>query len=831
MGRFWRRLYFMLHRRRLERELAEEMETHRDLMPTDRRQHFGNAARLQEEAREAWSWAWFEQLSQDLSYGIRVLWHAPGFTLGAVAVLALGVGVNLAEFQIFDAMILHRLHFRDASAFLQLSHVSKQGPRLGFPSGAVEFYRSESQSFAWLVSEEYLDIVVEGDAGVRSDLVSGDYFVNLGIVPAWGRLLDRRDAEPGAAAVAVVSYPYWQTHWGADPHVVGRVFHVNNQLVQIVGVAPYDFDGLSPRRTDLWLPLIVRPQLLIGSAPLREDFSRASEALFGKLKPGVSQAAGEAELTVLTRELARRQRAFRDDERIQSEFVQASMSRTFAHSPAIAIFVVMVLLVLLSACANLGNMLLARGLAREREIHIRMAIGASRARIVRQLMTESFLLAVLGSAAGLVFGGVSARLLMNALGAAANFRPSMSWQVVFAGLVLTLLSAAAFGLPSALQTARPSSRKVHLRRSLVGVQVAVSCLLLISSGVLAHNGVASASVDLGFDYRNMVVIYPQLYAQQLTVATARQEMDTLSVRLSAMPGVEGATAAVAPPLGGRVMFENLPGLPRVYRNVVAPSYFTVMKLPLLRGRSFAAGEQNVAIVSESAARAMWPNRDPLGKILNLTGADRTIVGVVKDSGANLLVDADSVEAYLPIQAADVERSALILHTRTDPAELVRMIPAIAAEVKQTVSVVLMRASRDSFLEGQRRMITLIGSIGAVATALAAAGMFALVAFTVAQRKRELGIRIAIGATPRHILGVLLSQNGKPTGIGIVTGVVLAAVLSRLVRSLVALQKNNAVDVIGFAAGIAAFVLVAALATLSPAVRALKIDPSATLREE
>jgi ABC-type antimicrobial peptide transport system permease subunit len=279
------------------------------------------------------------------------------------------------------------------------------------------------------------------------------------------------------------------------------------------------------------------------------------------------------------------------------------------------------------------------------------------------------------------------------------------------------------------------------------------------------------------------------------------------------------------------MFENLAGRPRVYRNVVAPSYFSVMKLPLLRGRTFAAGEQNVAIVSESAARAIWPNQDPLGKLLNLTGADRTIVGVVKDSGANLLVDADSVEAYLPIQAADVERSALILHTRTDPAELVRMIPAIAAEVKQTVSVVLMRASRDSFLEGQRRIITLIGSIGAVATALAAAGMFALVAFTVAQRKRELGIRIAIGATPRHILGVLLSQNGKPTGIGIVTGVVLAAVLSRLVRSLVALQKNNTVDVIGFAAGIAAFVLVAALATFSPAMRALKIDPSATLREE
>ena len=693
MGKLWRRMYFILHRRRLEQELAEEIEAHRDLMPTDRREHFGNAARLHEEAREAWSWAWFEQLSQDLSYGIRVLRRAPGFTLGAVAVLALGIGVNLAEFQVFDAMILHRLHFRDASAFLQFSHVSKQGPRLGFPSGAVEFYRSQSQSFAWLVCEEYVETIVEGDAGVRSDLVSGDYFAHLGIVPAWGRLLDRRDAEPGAAAVAVLSYPYWQTHWGADPRVVGQVVHVNNQPVQVVGVAPYDFDGLSPRRTDVWLPLTVRPQLLSGSAPLREDFSRASEALFGKLKPAVSQAAGEAELSVLTRELARRRRAFRDDERIQSEFVQASMSRSFTRSPAVAIFVVMVLLVLLSACANLGNMLLARGLVREREIHIRVAIGASRARLVRQLMTESFLLAVLSSVAGLAFGGVSARLLMNALGAPANFRPSMSWQVLAAGLVLTLLSAAAFGLPSALQTARPSSRKIRLRLSLVGVQVAVSCLLLMASGVLAHNGIASASVDLAFDYQNMAVIYPQLYARQLTASAAQQEMDSLSVRLSAMPGVEGITAAVAPPLGGRVMFDSLAGLPRIYRNLVAPSYFSVMKLPVLRGRTFAAGERNVAVVSESAAREIWPNQDPMGRILNLAGAEQTVIGVVKDSGANLLANADSVESYLPIQATDVERSALILHTRSDPAQLVRMIPSIAAEMKETVAVTL-RAHRE-----------------------------------------------------------------------------------------------------------------------------------------
>jgi ABC-type antimicrobial peptide transport system permease subunit len=280
-----------------------------------------------------------------------------------------------------------------------------------------------------------------------------------------------------------------------------------------------------------------------------------------------------------------------------------------------------------------------------------------------------------------------------------------------------------------------------------------------------------------------------------------------------------------------VLTDTLPGLPRVSRNIVAPSYFGVMNLPVLRGRTFEPGEQNAVIVSESAARAVWPNQDPVGKTLTLAGATRTVAGVVKDSGANLLSNADSIEAYVPLEGASMERGALILHVAGDPAPLVHLIPGAAASLKETVVVALMRASRENLLESQRRMVTLIGSIGGVATALAAAGMFALVAFAVAQRRRELGIRMAIGASPRHILGVLLGQNARPTAIGIAAGSVLAAVLSRLVGSMVVLQKHELVDVVGFAGGIAGFVLVALLATISPARRALRIDPSTTLRDE
>ncbi|HEY6344225.1 MAG TPA: ABC transporter permease [Bryobacteraceae bacterium] len=399
MRKLWRRLYFWLHRQRLERELAEEMQAHREMMPAERRTNFGNATWLREESSNTWLWTWLEQLIQDLSYATRVLWHAPGFTLGAIAVLALGVGVNLAELQIFNAMLFHRLHFRDGASVLQFSRVSRQRQSMGFPPAAVEFYRAHSRSFAWLIGEEYLDAVLEGDADVRAVLVSGDYFRNSGILPAEGRLLEPADTRPDAASVAVLGYQYWKAHWGADPKVVGRVMRLNNLPVQIVGIAPYDFDGMEGRRTDMWLPATLSPQLVSGSAPAQQDFSQPRDALLGKLKPGVSQAAGDADLTVLTRELARQRRAFDDDERVQSAFVEATMFYRFL--PMVAIFLIMVLLVLLSACANLGNMLLARGLAREREIQIRAAIGASRLRVVRQLMTENALLALLGMAAGL----------------------------------------------------------------------------------------------------------------------------------------------------------------------------------------------------------------------------------------------------------------------------------------------------------------------------------------------------------------------------------------------------------------------------------------------
>ena len=832
MRKLWSRIYFLLNRRAIARELAEEMEIHRDMMPPSSRADFGNTARLQEQSRDAWTWAWLEHIFQDLSYGARVLIHSPGFTLGAVAILALGVGVNLAEFQIFDALIFHRLTFRDANTALGFSRMTRQGRRLGFPPAAVEFYRAESKSFEWLVAEDSSLTLNIGSDSVRANFVSSDYFASLGVIPAWGRLLGARDSEPGAPAAAVLGYDYWQTHWGADPQVIGRCIRINHQPVEIAGVLPFDFDGLSPRRTAVWVPMALRPLLIPGSLPLKDDFARASQSFYGKLKPGVSLPAGAAELTMLTRELSHRQpRYFGVEDRMEGQRVVETLARSLTRSPAIGIFIVMVLLVLVSACANLGNMLVARGLARRREIAIRMAIGAGRGRIVRQLMTENLLLAILGGAAGVAFGSFAARVLIYAVNAPTFIHPALRWPVFAAAFALVILSTVAFGLPSALQIVNPNRPKNRLRQSLIGVQVAVSCLLLIASGVLAHNGIELASTELNFDYQNMIVVDPQLYTGNLPPAVARQKLEAISERLAALPGVDRVTAAAAPPLGGRLLVDSLPGLPRIFRNPVTPSYFAAMKLAFVRGQTFLPGEQNTVIASESAARAIWPNQDPVGKTWTFAGADRTVVGVVKDSGANLLADAESIEVYIPLEGPQIQNAALILHSPADPAPLLRLIPSAVDGVHQTAVISLMRAGRENYIRSMSTLATLIGSIGAVASALAAAGMFALVAFAVAQRRREFGIRIAIGARPRHILALLLAQNSRPVLIGSIVGSVLAVVLSRVVRSEIPLQGRDAVDPAGFALGLGCFLVIAALAALSPALRALKIDPAATLRDE
>jgi hypothetical protein len=368
MGKLIRRIHYILNRRRLERELEDEMAAHREMLRQERRTSFGRALRLREEARDAWGWTWLDRLRQDLTYGVRILWRAPAFTLAATAVLAFGVGANLAEFHLFDAVFFHRLDIHDAGSILWFFPQSKERGPLSFPFASIEFYREHETLLSLVLTENQShEVALEDDPRpLRSNFVSGNYFTALRVMPAYGRLLDQRDARRGGSPVAVIGYAYWQRHFGSDPTVVTRIIHVNNLPVEVIGIAPYGFDGLQPRGTAIWFPMTMQTYLVAGSQAL-DSFVHSDTRMFARVKPGVSISAAEEELRSLTAELKREQPQYiRADERIIGKPLEAipAVSRV---DPVSAMVILLVVFVLVSACANLGNMLLARGVARQRE--------------------------------------------------------------------------------------------------------------------------------------------------------------------------------------------------------------------------------------------------------------------------------------------------------------------------------------------------------------------------------------------------------------------------------------------------------------------------------
>ena len=402
--------------------------------------------------------------------------------------------------------------------------------------------------------------------------------------------------------MTLLTNQYWRTHLAADPSVIDRVIHVNDIPVQIVGVLPGDFYGFSLQPSDVWFPSN-RRALLLHSKP-----SGQSE-LFGQLKSGVSLASAMAELTALTRELARQQpRQFGEDDRIQAEPVQDSLLHFFlTRSPVIVIFVGMFALILLSACAHLGNMLLVRGLARQHEFSIRVAIGAGRDRLIRQLVTENVLLAALGSGAGLALGLLAARLILTSLNPAIPLQVSIHWQTIAACVAMTFISVFVFGLPAAREMTRPGFQTSSLRSRFVANQVSVSCVLLIFAGTLAARGRLNSSLDLTVDYQRIIVVDPQLYARESSAETTQLSLEKLVAAFSSLPGVENATIATAVPLRGRVV-DNYPRWPRVQRSAVSPSYFDAVGLSVLRGRTFLPGETDVAIAANPPPTLYGPTR-------------------------------------------------------------------------------------------------------------------------------------------------------------------------------------------------------------------------------
>ncbi len=551
MKQLLRRIGYLWNRRRLEREMADEMAYHRELMAPDRRTGFGSELRLREDAREIWGWAWLDRLQQDLSYGARTLRNSPGFTLTAVLVLALGIGVPLT---VFRAALsdLQGGSLPDPDTLVQLRRRAPGVFITNLPYPELAFYAANAKSFRSVIgiSERNQAVFGETAAGrepeqIQMAFATSNYFPEFGIVPTRGRLLTSGDERTGAEPVALAGELFWQRRLGGDPAAIGQSIRVNGKMVRIVGVMPRS----SRARSDLWMPLVQQPYVVEGSTVLTDWNSTLD--VYARLRPGVSPKAAQQETLALAASLHQLQ-----PERVQvGEYLEAHPILQFESDSQefqiVLTTVALVLLLLVAACANLGTLVLARGVTREREIRIRMALGAGRTRVVRQLFTESLMLAVLCGLCGLVFSTGILKWIQLQHNPTTTILPD--WRVVAVTFAVSLLAALVFGLPPALRLTSLVPHAGRARTVFLAAQVAVSCLLLIVSGLLAGALGRLGRSEPGFDYRHLVWVSPGLKAHGYGGAAAQSYLDSLRARIAGSPGVDAASQVWLAPWGNSHM--------------------------------------------------------------------------------------------------------------------------------------------------------------------------------------------------------------------------------------------------------------------------------------
>jgi predicted permease len=842
MKEFFRRLVYLVSRNRRRRELASEMEFHREMAiragRPEARRRFGNPARLQEQAREAWGWTWIDRLFQDLRYAIRMLARAPGFTLAAVLILAIGIGVNVAAFSFFNLQFFQSLPVRDPDTLLRLQRHSTGGEiAAGMPYPTAIYFRDHAHTLSRVLTVASGKLELENDIQpLEASFVSSNFLSDLGATTAYGRVFSPQiDDAPGAPLVAVLGFHFWQSRFSADANIVGRTILLNRQAVTVVGVASELFPGLKGGFTDMWIPLTQQPRLVQGSTMLTDTGGGAVD-VWGRLAPGATANTAEAELLGLTNQRRRLDPAnVWDGEYIHTDPGARLITPQPRMLQAIAIFGALTLLILLVACANLGGLLLARGVAREHELSIRLAIGASRVRIFRQLFTESLLLALLGSTAGVGLSCLGFRII-NVLADMPkwiSFAPD--WRVLCFAAALAFLSSVFFGFAPALQLAAQKHRRAIARtvarQFLVGAQVAASCVLLILSSLLVRAVLHNIHGSPGFGYEQVVSISPRLEDHDYKAPAAEAYFTRLQSRLRGLPQVASVALVKLPPLGGGVtrMDTKVDGRPlQVYPNWVSPEFFSTMEIPILLGRNFTSGEKKAVIVSQGMAQRQWPGENPLGKIY---WDKDVVIGVAGNAHINAMNDGDAVEIYAPAMAEDMPSMSVVFRTQGAPDGLESTCKTIvqALDPKLFPQISLLKASFDSSMHSVEILVSILTGIGMLAVLLAAIGIVGLVAFTVSQRSKEIAIRFALGSTARQALAAVLGQYCWPILIGLTAGFALTAAFSRLMRFMLYGVSN--LDPLSYAAAIALLLGIVATAAILPARRALKLDIARALHEE
>ncbi len=808
-------------------------------------------------------------LWQDVHYGLRLLRRSPLFTATAVLSLAIGIGANTTIFSVVNAMLLRSLPgLVDPARLVDIGRTQDGvGP---IDTSSYPNYR-DIRDRATLVSDLYAyrvdpQPISLGDASDAERIfgapVSGNYFRALGTTPLRGRLFTDADDRVGGSPVAVITAELWKRRFGADPGTVGRVVLFNSRPVTIIGVTPRGFQGTTLLRADAWVPL----RLASIAAPRFEERmfgQRRSVWLMmgGRLTPGVTVSQADAELRTIGEAL---EKAYPQDNRgkgLRAMALALVPGRIDAVASFLGLLLAIVSLVLVAACVNLAGMMLARASARAREIAVRLAIGASRARLARQLITETALLFVAGGAAALLLTRWLTALLlavMPALPIPVGVDMPIDWRVMLFAVGVSLAAAILSGLAPALQASRPNlvpalknetatrGGRLRLRGAFIVAQVAVSLVLVIAAGLFARALARAGSIDPGFDQRHVDVVTLDLSLSGYKDAEALAFADRTLDRVRSLPGVLSASFAADLPLdGGRMGFGALrvPGRRNAHGgetfdcdwNAVSPAHFATLGIRLVSGRDFTRADSPTApraiIVNEAMARSVWQTSDVLGRQLrDQDDHTLTIVGVAPDT--QLVELGERVEPYVYVPLTQVYDSRVSLLVKSSAGGMIPQLRAVLRDLNPNLPVTsampLEQVTAITFVP-QRMAAAVAGSLGVVVLLLAAIGIYGVTSYAVQRRTREIGIRMALGAGGTHVLRLVVRQGIVLTAAGLGLGLAAGAAAAQGLRGLI--FGVSALDPIAFGGAALVFAAVSLAASYVPARRATRVDPMIALRAE